>query len=674
MAQLGSIGIFFVAIISVLLVLLATSWPIFTGSLILDDWAHLYPLISLQGSTHPIQEWLAVMSSRYELHWRPIAMATFGLEAWWHGLEPAFSRVVNLLIHATTGLLLFLTARLWITRWYRSSFSERRVVLLAAIVAIVWLIHPFNLTSVAYLIQRMNALSALFTISAILVYSWERYRQSNRSGRWPRTIIAITFFGLLGILSKENAVLLPVYLLVIEGFVFRWEARHPRDSVVARGFVYVSLAIAFFLVFGYMLTDPERFFDYAIPFTIDERFLTEFRVLAWYLYMLLAPDIGQMSLFHDGFPVSTGLFSPWTTVLAIGFWSALVAIGWRLRKTYPWLAFGLFWFLGGHLLESTVLPLELVYEHRNYLPGFGVLLAAVMLGQQLLRNLNVKPALQMGIVAALIGVLALSTHVRAYRWSDDLQAQLAGLQQQTNSPRANIIAGDIYNRLAARNQTAAQQQKLIAQAEQHFARAAQLEPTSPNAFYAWLMMAYRYDLPNIDSLLNELEQRLRMGQLDENSLNGLHELTSCVIKKQCAIEHHTFQNLFLAALDNPDLSQNDNNENEQAGYLRNGIHPDLGAGGASRVRRDYARYLATEQKAYAKAVAQARLAVKLEPGNVNARIDLINYLLVAGQNAQARQQLDQLSRQDRWGHLSDTIERLRHMSLSSQPLQLAPTR
>ncbi len=46
-----------------------------------------------------------------------------------------------------------------------------------------------------------------------------------------------------------------------------------------------------------------------------------------------------------------------------------------LRRRYPLLLLAVLFFLVGHSMESTLIPLEMVYEHRNYLPGMLVCLA-----------------------------------------------------------------------------------------------------------------------------------------------------------------------------------------------------------------------------------------------------------------------------------------------------------
>ena len=91
--------------------------------------------------------------------------------------------------------------------------------------------------------------------------------------------------------------------------------------------------------------------------------------------MIVAPDGRWFTLYHDDITLSRGLLEPWTTLPAALGIAGLIAAAWLARRRAPVAGFGIAFFLGGHLLESTVLPLELAFEHRNYLPAFGPLLA-----------------------------------------------------------------------------------------------------------------------------------------------------------------------------------------------------------------------------------------------------------------------------------------------------------
>ena len=105
------------------------------------------------------------------------------------------------------------------------------------------------------------------------------------------------------------------------------------------------------------------------PWTLGERLLTEAHVLATYLDLLWLPQPFTTGLFNDAFPISHGLLSPTATLLGLILICALIASAWRLRRSHPAFACAILFFFAGHLMESSVIPLELYYEHRNYLPA-----------------------------------------------------------------------------------------------------------------------------------------------------------------------------------------------------------------------------------------------------------------------------------------------------------------
>ena len=127
-----------------------------------------------------------------------------------------------------------------------------------------------------------------------------------------------------------------------------------------------------------VLVNPELFLGgyEGRDFDLLQRLLTQARVLFLYLGLLLIPDIRRFGLYHDDLVTSTGLFDPSSTFLAVVAWAVIVVfILWGARRRAPW-AFASAWFLVGHGMESTIVPLEQMHEHRNYVPSVGIWIAA----------------------------------------------------------------------------------------------------------------------------------------------------------------------------------------------------------------------------------------------------------------------------------------------------------
>lgn len=371
---------------------------------------------------------------------RPISMLSFMLNAQITGLAPLGFKLTNIFIHLACGVLLGFLAR-EIFRIYRarvhSVLDERTIDWLSLAVAALWLLHPLNLTAVLYVVQRETSLSALFSILAILAYLVGRRRGLETRGGRALVWFVTPFCILVGMLCKETAALVPVYLLVIEYTLLDFCSKDERLERGTLSFFGLFLAVPLLATLGLVLVKPAFFFaSYAgRDFTLYERLLSECRILLDYLRWIFLPDLRQLGLFHDDIAASRGLLDPLTTVPAVVLVVAMAAAGLTLRRRFPWFCFGILWFLSGQLMESTVLPLELAFEHRNYLPIFGVLLACVG-GLYAMAH---DPASRRWVAAAIIAVsllLACVTAVRAMDWHSELDFARSEARHHPGSPRA----------------------------------------------------------------------------------------------------------------------------------------------------------------------------------------------------------------------------------------------
>jgi protein O-mannosyl-transferase len=360
---------------------------------------------------------------------RPISMFSFALNYYFAG---SFShttpfKLTNLVIHVINGLLVFWLSRLIFERlaqinpgsFRQSDRNAFTATLLAGALALLWLIHPIQITTVLYVVQRMTALSALFTLLALIFYLKGRLRliSGRNNGIWL-IILGLIGFGSLGMLSKENAALLPVFVLLLEIVLFAdkkpwclWHRLSGRTKRLLYGGLTVLAIVCLILAINYALPGY-----YNRQFTMAERVLTETRVLFFYIFLILVPRIDQFSHQHDDITISQSLVDPWTTLSSlIGIFILLGLAIIRCKKS-PLLSLGILWFFIGHLLESTILPLEIAHEHRNYLASLGVLFVIIYFIQQAARNLSMQKTMGFLLVIALIfsGI----TCLRASQWSD----------------------------------------------------------------------------------------------------------------------------------------------------------------------------------------------------------------------------------------------------------------
>ena len=108
-------------------------------------------------------------------------------------------------------------------------------------------------------------------------------------------------------------------------------------------------------------------------YSVTERLLTQSTVLQIYLKNILVPHLSAFSLFNDDYPISTSLITPPYTLISVILTAVIPVIALIKRKTNPVFSFGILWFFGGHILESSHLNLEMYFDHRNYLPAFGII-------------------------------------------------------------------------------------------------------------------------------------------------------------------------------------------------------------------------------------------------------------------------------------------------------------
>src|SRR5690606_5665434 len=193
----------------------------------------------------------------------------------------------------------------------------------------------------------------------------------NPWGKYCLLTVAIGA-GYFGVFAKEGAALVGLFICLLEWFSRRKSIETPRVSTGWLFIFCVAPVILLFIYLGFKGHYTSGYFGR--NFTLGERLLTESRVLWDYVGRILLPTASSINFYNDDVVISRSLTSPISTVWAIFAWLLLIAATLAFRRKAPLVFLGIFWFLIGHLLESTVLPLEISFEHRNYVPMLGWLL------------------------------------------------------------------------------------------------------------------------------------------------------------------------------------------------------------------------------------------------------------------------------------------------------------
>jgi tetratricopeptide (TPR) repeat protein len=520
---------------------------------------------------------------------RGLARLSFALNHYFSGgrFDVFAFKLTNVVIHLINGLLVYWLSVLLLRRYAGVARAPSAAAgwsampsYLPLLVATLWVLHPIQLTSVLYVVQRMTSMSAMFVLAGLLLFVVGRIRlESGRASG-----MAWMFAGLaggvgLGYFCKQNAVLLPFYAFLVELFFFR----HEGLPLVARrrlyGFYALTVGLPVVvglagLVFAWdVIAEGYVYRD----FTPLQRLLTESRVLFFYLGLLLVPHIRSFGLYHDDIVLSTGLFEPWTTALSVISWAVLLGLAiWGVRRRAIW-SFGVLWFLVGHSLESTFVSLELVFEHRNYLPSFGIVFALAYYLVGALGRLSNGRRLVYPVVGLLVVVLAFITFIRAGNWGDRFTVIEFSLRNHPNSSRT-------HGEYAITN---AQYSDDVALSYMHWARAAELNPSSvleligmdkvltarilafekqadsadsesgehpaPMDYRAALVSDLGYLKALDDILATEISTRLETRPMPMSNVAALRSLHDCVFTKlePCMVLFPRTINWFELAIDNP---------------------------------------------------------------------------------------------------------------------------
>lgn len=499
-------------------------WPGLSGGFLFDD----FPTIVTNERVHADSLEVraidrATNSFRQPGSGRPLAMITLAVDHAIAGLDAAQYKRTNLLIHLANLLLVFLLLR----RLPAAPGGQHAMAASAAFaVALLWAIHPMQVSTVLYVVQRMEMLAMTPVLLALMMYLSARRRQiAGRQGGWP-LLMSSGLIASLGLLSKETAALFPAYTLAMELTVLGFAAQTFGTRRALRwsyGFG-IALGLLVFLLWVFPAYTGETSY-LGRNFTWQERVLTQLRVLPMYLGQMLFPLPGNLTFYYDNYPVSHGLLQPVTTLLGgIGLASLLAATLW-LRKRFPVAALGILWFFAAHLLSSNVVSLELVFEHRNYFALAGVLITLTDLIRRVsVTNACVKP---FAVSAAVTGFAILSL-IRVATWGAPLTLATDLAARNPQSPRAASDLATLYMGMADFNPNS----PFYEFGKKEFERAALLPGASPLPEQGLILMASSTNQPVHDewweSMLHKLrtqpigpQQMLAVGGLLKQRYEGL---------------------------------------------------------------------------------------------------------------------------------------------------------
>lgn len=410
--------------------------PGLPGEFVFDDYPNIVNNPAIQLEEFSVEELTRVIATPQPSgNTRNLPNLTFALDYWRGGADPATFKSTNILVHALTT---FALAWFFRSLLLAAGATKARAYWPAAALALAWAAHPLLVSSVLYVVQRLQTMSTLFLVLSLLAYLQARRAQiAGRPGR--AGLLGAALLWIAAISCKEDAAALPAYTLALELTVLRFKAADPRlAGLLRRGYLVAALAAA---AVYFLWVVPHRWQWDAYPgrdFSTPERLLTQARVLAMYLWQIVLPLPSHMPFFYDWLAPSRSFLQPWTTLASTVLILGLLALAWHQRLKRPLLALGILLFFSAHFITSNVVGLELAYEHRNHFALIGALLAVGSVLASAGQRLRLPNIAQACICSAMLLALCGATVVRAHSWSSNLLFARASTAAAPHSARAWI--------------------------------------------------------------------------------------------------------------------------------------------------------------------------------------------------------------------------------------------
>lgn len=422
----------------ILLAIVATAYyPALSGPFVLDDIQNIpQTYINELNIASLIDIALSNTSGSFG---RPIPVATFALNYYFGDGTPFAFKLTNLIIHLVNTWLVFLFVRhiISLETFNTRPYKKSHAYLLVLIATAVWALHPLQVSTVMYSVQRMTLLMTTFSLLALISYCVARRHCANRPGKSFLYLLLTATFTALACLSKENGVLVILYIGFLELLLKILSDKYAQPLKLRRladgALIVTSASILLGSIYLFLKADGFRVSYSFREFTLSERLATEGIVLVLYLKNILIPNISNMNLYLDSFPVTTIHQADSIKSFTLLFLTCSAAL--LLLKKHPIVTFGIGFFFISHILESTIIPLEIAFEHRNYIGLLGISLTTVYVASLLVERLRMA-----AFVLPLLTLLFISTQTfsRNVEWSDSLLLHTLALEKNPQSYRARL--------------------------------------------------------------------------------------------------------------------------------------------------------------------------------------------------------------------------------------------
>ncbi|MDC0661783.1 hypothetical protein [Marinobacter sp. SS21] len=410
-------------LLSVLIMAVFVYWPGLEGPYLFDDRSNLEP-INNYGGIDNVEALERFILEAPGFPGRPLSLLSFVINDQYWPLDVFRVKFTNLMLHLLVGLIGFLFVRKLLVLLDFSRVSANYVSL---VVVAIFLLHPLNVSTVLYAIQRMAQLSALSVLVGLYLFvsflSISK-RENDLARELPACIygwcagLLLALFSVIGILFKENAFLIFPLAWLLMYFLPKGIADGiPYRSVWKSIFLFAPVAMFLCYFVYYVAGNLEATATYR-GYTASERTITQIGVVFDYIKQIASPSPRGWGLYYDDYPIVSDFLASAKSIFALGIHVLLIGSAVFLAKRFPVYAFGIFFFYIAHSLEVIHISLELYFEHRNYLPMLGLILAIVELARRSIDLVRNRAIIIMMLLFSVISLEVLLTYQRASLWGD----------------------------------------------------------------------------------------------------------------------------------------------------------------------------------------------------------------------------------------------------------------
>ena len=340
---------------------------------------------------------------------RFIPNLSFAFTYYFFGPNIKYYHLGNILIHILASFALFFLLKEFLL-FFNSSCNTLKYSLIAFISTLIWSLHPINTNVVTYTVQRMTSLAALFIFLSLIFYL--KLKQLMPADSFKRKLSFFLLFiisTLFAIFSKQIGALILIFILVFEIILLKNVTKRNLIFILSLCFIFILVGLFYTNIWNIIVNGYET-----REFSLVERIFTQTRVVLHYLSLWFFPNAERLTLFYD-FKLSQNLLYPITTLVSFLFWFLLFSLIVYLNKKNKKYCFIITFFLVAHLIESTIIPLEIIFEHRMYVPSafLGIIITEPLISFFSRRSFVI-------VSLFLILFLSFGTYTRNTHWKSNI--------------------------------------------------------------------------------------------------------------------------------------------------------------------------------------------------------------------------------------------------------------